>query len=211
MAFIDDAKELLTDEQFTKLQLLARKSADFETTFDEDKELAELKSNVKNLVAKRDAAKNLEFLKTGQYSIETIIELMKPKTYDLNKILVLLEVSKEKLSKSLKELYPTQKENLDIAIYQDGDKSYPFNLANRVETALSKLIQAGKEKAFANALTEQGKIWILQNHISEKGKFKGETIYPNLSIICTKLKFDKKTLLNELNEKAEKEETKKKK
>ena len=115
------------------------------------------------------------------------------------------------MSKSLKELYPTQKENLDIAIYQDGDKSYPFNLANRVETALSKLIQAGKEKAFANALTEQGKIWILQNHISEKGKFKGETIYPNLSIICTKLKFDKKTLLNELNEKAEKEETKKKK
>ena len=211
MAFIDDAKELLTDEQFTKLQLLARKSADFETTFDEDKELAELKSNVKNLIAKRDAAKNLEFLKTGQYSIETIIELMKPKTYDLNKILVLLEVSKEKLNKSLKELYPIQKESLDIAVYQDGDKSYPFNLANRVEAALSKLIKAGKEKAFATALTEEGKAWILKNHISPKGKFKDQTIYPNLSIICTKLKFDKEILLNELTGKAEKEENKKKK
>ena len=66
MAFIDDAKELLNNEQFTKLQLLARKSADFETTIEEDMELAELKLEVKNLVAKRDAAKNLEFLKTGQ-------------------------------------------------------------------------------------------------------------------------------------------------
>ena len=57
MAFIDDAKELLNNEQFTKLQLLARKSADFETTIEEDMELAELKLNVKNSVAKRDAAK----------------------------------------------------------------------------------------------------------------------------------------------------------
>ena len=211
MSFLDTAKELLTEQDFTKIQLLAKKSADFETTAEEDEELLNLKNQVKNLMAKRDAAKNLEFLKTNPYPIETIIELMKPKAYDLNKVLTLLEVNKEQLSKSLKELYPTQKESLDIAIYQDGDKSYTFNLANRVETALSKLIKAGKEKAFATALTQEGKAWILKNHISEKGKFKDQTIYPNLSIICTKLKFDKEVLLNELNVKAEKEEPKKKK
>ena len=71
--------------------------------------------------------------------------------------------------------------------------------------------KAGKEKAFATALTEDGKAWILQNHVSEKGKFKDQTIYPNLSIICTKLKFDKEVLLNELNGTAEKEEPKKSK
>ena len=60
-------------------------------------------------------------------------------------------------------------------------------------------------------MTQEGKAWILKNHISEKGKFKDQTIYPNLSIICTKLKFDKEVLLNELNVKAEKEEPKKKK
>ena len=163
MAFIDDAKELLTEIEFTKLQLLGKKSADFETTQEEDQELVELKALVKKKVAQRDAEKNLEFLKTNPYPIETIIELMKPKAYDLNKVLTLLGVNKEQLSKSLKELYPTQKESLDIAVYQDGDKSYTFNLANRVETALSKLIKAGKEKAFATALTEEGKAWILKN------------------------------------------------
>lgn len=211
MSFLDTAKELLTEQDFTKIQLLAKKSADFETTAEEDDELLNLKNQVKSLMAKRDAAKNLEFLKTNPYPIETIIELMKPKGYDLNKVLTLLEVNKEQLTKSLKELFPIQKTSLDIAVYTEGEKSYTFNLSNRVETALSKLIKAGKEKAFANALTEQGKAWILQNHVSEKGKFKGETIYPNLSIICTKLKFDKETLLNELNGTAGKEETKKKK
>lgn len=52
MAFIDDAKELLTEIEFTKLQLLGKKSADFETTQEEDQELVELKALVKKKLLK---------------------------------------------------------------------------------------------------------------------------------------------------------------
>ena len=201
MAFIDDAKELLNDEQFTKLQLLARKSADFETTIEEDMELAELKLNVKNSVAKRDAAKNLEFLKTGQYSIETVLELMNSQTYDLVKVLQILQVDKEKLTKAIKQLYPTQTTNLDISVYSINEKPQAYNLSKRITTELSNAIKKGGVKEFVKNLTVDGRAWLEKNHISPKGKFKDKTIYPNVSTIATKLKLDKDELIKELTKK----------
>lgn len=201
MAFIDDAKELLNDEQFTKLQLLARKSADFETTIEEDKELAELKLNVKNSVAKRDAAKNLEFLKTGQYSIETVLELMNSQTYDLVKVLQILQVDKEKLNKAIKQLYPTQTTDLDISVYSINEKPQAYNLSKRITTELSNAIKKGGVKEFVKNLTVDGRAWLEKNHISPKGKFKDKTIYPNVSTVAIKLKLDKDELIKELSKK----------
>jgi len=201
MAFIDDAKELLNNEQFTKLQLLARKSADFETTIEEDMELAELKLNVKNSVAKRDAAKNLEFLKTGQYSIETVLELMNSQTYDLVKVLQILQVDKEKLNKAIKQLYPTQTTDLDISVYTINEKPQAYNLSKRITTELSNAIKKGGVKEFVKNLTEDGRAWLEKNHISPKGKFKDKTIYPNVSTVAIKLKLDKDELIKELAKK----------
>lgn len=201
MAFIDDAKELLNNEQFTKLQLLARKSADFETTIEEDMELAELKLNVKNSVAKRDAAKNLEFLKTGQYSIETVLELMNSQTYDLVKVLQILQVDKEKLNKAIKQLYPTQTTDLDISVYSINEKPQAYNLSKRITTELSNAIKKGGVKEFVKNLTVDGRTWLEKNHISPKGKFKDKTIYPNVSTVAIKLKLDKDELIKELAKK----------
>lgn len=201
MAFIDDAKELLNNEQFTKLQLLARKSADFETTIEEDMELAELKLNVKNSVAKRDAAKNLEFLKTNQYSIETVLELMNSQTYDLVKVLQILQVDKEKLNKAIKQLYPTQTTDLDISVYTINEKPQAYNLSKRITTELSNAIKKGGVKEFVKNLTVDGRTWLEKNHISPKGKFKDKTIYPNVSTVAIKLKLDKDELIKELAKK----------
>ncbi|OMP07042.1 hypothetical protein CCACVL1_01387 [Corchorus capsularis] len=62
MSFLDNAKEVLTEEEFTKLQELQTKSSDFEATPDEEKNLLELKNSVREKIAQRDKAKNLSFL-----------------------------------------------------------------------------------------------------------------------------------------------------
>ena len=103
MAFIDDAKELLTEIEFTKLQLLGKKSADFETTQEEDQELVELKALVKKKAAQRDAEKNLEFLKTGQYSVATILQIIKNQPFSIKEVLQILEVDQKELAKATKE------------------------------------------------------------------------------------------------------------
>ncbi len=60
--FIEEAKLLLSNEEFVTLELLGKKSADFETTPEEDKKLVELKANVKAGILERDRLKNLEFI-----------------------------------------------------------------------------------------------------------------------------------------------------
>ncbi|HDR9039751.1 hypothetical protein JAO10_07730 [Burkholderia contaminans] len=73
MSFLDNAKEVLTEEEFTKLQELQTKSSDFEATPDEEKNLLELKNSVREKIAQRDKAKNLSFLNGKVYTIAEII------------------------------------------------------------------------------------------------------------------------------------------
>ncbi|WZB69154.1 hypothetical protein WJ968_21005 [Achromobacter xylosoxidans] len=62
MAFIHDAQEILSQQDYAKLKELQQKSAEFETTKAEEEELYQLKKNVHDGVALRDREKNLAFL-----------------------------------------------------------------------------------------------------------------------------------------------------
>ncbi|MCB4345437.1 hypothetical protein LA345_16160 [Burkholderia vietnamiensis] len=73
MSFLNDAQEVLTAEEFAKLQELQSKSTNFEATGDEEKALFDLKGVVREKVAQRDKQKNLSFLNGKVYSIAEII------------------------------------------------------------------------------------------------------------------------------------------
>ena len=189
MAFIDDAKELLTEIEFTKLQLLGKKSADFETSQEEDQELVELKALVKKKVAQRDAEKNLEFLKTGQYSIAIILQI--------------LEVDQKELAKATKEIWPKAAASTDvteaIATYKIGEKTYEIKMGERLEDReIGAAIKQGGVKKFIANLTEFGKEWITKSHVSDQGPFSGKTIFPNINSVALRFKFEKNDLKKEL-------------
>lgn len=73
MSFLDDAKEVLNEEDFNKLQELQTKSTNFEATGAEEEALFKLKGEVREKVAQRDKQKNLSFLNGKVYSIAELI------------------------------------------------------------------------------------------------------------------------------------------
>lgn len=189
MAFLDDAKEAL-GEKFDKLQLLARKSADFEATQDEEDELAELKSNVRAFVAQRDRAKNLEFIKTGGFSVAEVLKAM--------------NASKEQINKAVAELFPTPIGPVLGHIKTKADDGKEVTEEIRSGQSLSRAAMAAvkeKEKEFAKCLTQEGKAILLKNHKATVGKTIGQTVYPNLGPVLTRFKLDKAKLLKELQAK----------
>lgn len=203
MAFLDDAKELLTEMEFTKLQLLGKKAADFETTQEEDQELTNLKSLVKQKAAQRDAEKNLEFLKTGQYSIATILQILKNQPYSIKEVLLILNPDQKELSKAIKEIWPkgtSQNEVTEpIATYKIGEKIYQIKMGERLDDRdIGAAIKQGGVKKFVANLTDFGKEWITKSHISDQGPFSGKTIFANLNSVALRFKFEKADLKKEL-------------
>ena len=203
MAFLDDAKELLTEMEFTKLQLLGKKAADFETTPEEDQELSSLKSLVKQKAAQRDAEKNLEFLKTGQYSTATILQIIKNQPYSIKEVLLILNPDQKELSKAIKEIWPKGSAQTDVtepvATYKIGEKIYQIKMGERLEDReIGQAIKQGGVKKFVANLTEFGKEWITKSHVSDQGPFSGKTIFPNLNAVALRFKFEKGDLKKEL-------------
>lgn len=184
MSFIEQAKEVLTTEEVAKLELLARKSADFETTHEEDNELIGLKKKVKEAIAQRDKEKNLAFVK--EYTLIEILQVFKPTQDDLNK--------------AIKTLFPKEKAAVSeaIATYKVGDKVYEVKNGERPVKELSQEIKKHKEKGFVKGLTDFGKAFMNEKHKADAGPYAGEVIYDSVNAIATRFKFDKATLLKEL-------------
>lgn len=218
MSFLDQAKEVLDEAKVTRLELLARKSADLETTSEEDSELFTLKDEVKKAIASRDRAKNLSFLKHAGYSIKEILEEMgadhqaviKDSGLTISDILKLLQVTKKEAQTALKQVYQsgnatsTTTATFDgvLAIY--GTKE--LKLTDRMKAEFSNEIKAGGIATFVANLTAEGKEWLLQSRKKERGT--GE-IYDNVNKMKTKFGFDNKQLLEALKKADEpKEEVK---
>lgn len=189
-AFIDQAKEVLTTEQMSRLELLARKSADFDTNSDEDSEFIKLKQEVKRLVATRDRQKNLSFLKDGQYPLKDILEIYKG-----------IGNTKKQALQAINEVFPKDAGSAEagfagvLATYGNED----VTLNSRITKVLGKTIADGGVKMLVANLTDAGKEWITQSYVSEKGPYKGQTIFGNINKIATKFKFNKDALKKELS------------
>ena len=189
MAFLDDAKEAL-GEKFDKLQLLARKSADFEATQDEENELAELKASVRTFVSQRDRAKNLEFIKTGGFSVAEVLRVM--------------GATKEQVNKAVAELFPAQIGPILGTVKTKNESGKEVVEEIRSGKGLSREAMKelkANEKAFVKCLSADGKSHLLEQHISEAGPYKGQKIYTNIGPVITRFKLDKAKFLKELQAK----------
>lgn len=188
MSFIDDAKEAL-NERFNRLELLARKSGNFETNSDEDKELFDLKEEVKEYVAQRDRAKNLSFLADGKYSLAEVLTVMK--------------ATKEDVNKALKSLFPADV-GVSIGTVKTTKDSKEVVEEIRNGKPLSREAMKtlkGNEKAFVKCLSAEGKELLLKSHKATVGRAIGQLVYPNISPLLTRFKLDKAKLLKELTAK----------
>lgn len=207
--FLEQAKEVLSAEKVTRLELLARKSAEFDTNSDEDHEFIELKKEVKQLLATRDRQKNLAFLKDGAYDIKDILEVMgtnhqeviKNSGLSLADIFKALGVNKKQVTQAVNEAFPKDGSNSNQAKFEYPLATYgteDVTLNSRISKELGKLIKEGGEKGFIANLTDAGRDWIKQSYTSEKGPYKGQQIFGNLNFIAQKFKFNKDTLKKEL-------------
>jgi hypothetical protein len=193
MAFMDDAKDVLSADEFASLEKLAKKVSEFDTNSDEDKLFFDLKSKVKKSLGERDRAKNLAFLKDGGYSIVEILKAM--------------GITREQFNDTKSELFPnTPKISETIAIYkalknESGVATdYEFKMGGRMDKVLSDAIKKGKEKHFVANLTDFGKTWIAEVNIPTAGPYADKKIYKHVGDVVARIKsFSKDGLRKELN------------
>lgn len=175
MSFLTDAQESLTEEQYAKLKSLQQKSSEFEATPQEEHELMELKTIVRNAIAQRDRVKNLAFLNGKTYSLA---DLFKAGGY-----------SKEDWSTAAKELFPTvRKDAVEVAVYKVGteDVSVKMFSEDRITKDLAAAIKKGGAKGFiANARNLE---WLVKNHEGTVGLSAGKIVYDNLPAVLMRLK-----------------------
>lgn len=195
MAFMDDAKDVLSADDFAVLEKLAKKVAEFDTNSDEDKQFIELKQKVKKNLAERDRAKNLSFLKDGGYSIVEILKAMGITREQFNQAKAELFPNAPVATETISE-YPNLKDDKGNAV----DGAFKMG-AGRMPSELSNAIKKGKEKQFVAHLTEFGKKWIVEFNIPTQGPYKDQKIYKNVNDVAMRLKFNKETLKKELTEK----------
>jgi len=211
ISFIDQAKEVLTAEKASRLEMLNMKSHNFDTSTEEDEELFAIKKEVKQLIATRDRQKNLGFLKDGGYALEDILEVMgtskqqlvKESGMTLSQILAVLGGDKKKVMKAVNEAFPKSVAEAAaeaskpfvgvLATY--GSEDLDMDVRNKKVAAL---VAEGGEEGLIKALTDNAKEWIVKSYISDKGPFKGKPIYPNINVVATKFKFNKDILKQEL-------------
>ena len=192
MSFLDQAKEVLNSEEVTRLELLAKKSADFETNAEEDQALMELKKQVKKAIADRDRSKNLAFLNDGAYSLAEVLKAMK--------------VDEKDIKSAVKELFPT---DTPVFVPFDGVLATygteDFKLVGSARALGAKVRESGEATFVAN-LTEGGKEWMLKSRKKNKGT---GVIHYNVNAMASRFKFDKNKLMDALgiNKKQEAKQT----
>jgi hypothetical protein len=193
VAFMDDAKDVLSADDFAVLEKLAKKVAEFDTNSDEDKQFLDLKQKVKKGLAERDRAKNLAFLKDGGYSVAEILRAM--------------GITRDQFNQAKSELFPNAPVATEtIAVYANlkdekgnaVDGNFKMG-AGRMPKELSNAIKKGKEKGLVANLTDFGKAWIAESSVPTQGPYQGQKIYKNLGDVAMRLKFNKDTLKKELH------------
>jgi len=193
-SFRDDAREVLTEEQFEDLQKLNRKSADFETTSEEEQKLQDLKTMVRQKIAERDKAKNLEFLKSGVFSLADVIKFMCGT--DEEKV-------KKAITQAVRDMFPAEeREPVSIATYKNkaGEEKHLIMFAGKGgrDDETTALVRDGKLAGFIKALHDDGMKWVTTAVIPDAGPYKGKNTYPNLNAVATRFKFDVKELKKQL-------------
>lgn len=191
--FIEEAKALLTEEKFNRLELLRVKSNNFESTLDEEKEFFAIKEEVRTLISQRDKDKNLQFLADPSIALVDILRVKK--------------ATKEEINKAVKTLFPPVTDLTEIvAVIPYKDKKGKDAVAEiRFGTGGSRLDrQANAEiikigvKGFLKHLTEYGKAWIVEKHIADRGPYAGTEVYDNVPKVCLRFKFKPEELKKEL-------------
>lgn len=192
-SFLDEAQELLTEDEYSELKTLNRKQADFESTNDEETRLLALKNQVRKAIAERDKVKHLDFLKSGAFTLAEVIKYMAGTDE---------ENVRKAVAEALRNLYPApEKKPVHIADYPNGaNKDHPHQLImngglGTRNDILKDLVEKGGIATLVKNLTDEGKEWITAFSIPDKGPFKGKKTYHNINAVCTRFKTFKKVEL----------------
>ena len=197
MAFLDDAKEILVSEDFTKLQFLNQKSANFETTSDEEGELHTLKQKVRNGIATRDRAKNLAFLQGKTYSA---VEVLKAGGYTAKEVKAAIKEIFGSAAPSTGNGAPAEA----VAKYKvKGGGEQELSLTGRLTPEMREFLKSANPKSLIAGLTEFGKKWAAEFTVPTQGPYSGKHIYNNLNTLAKRVGKDKAALMKELGIKTE--------
>jgi hypothetical protein len=154
MSFLDDAREVLKEDEFAQLKSLNQKSADFDASPEEEKALFELRGKVRTFIATRDRQKNLQ--------------VIGGKAYPLKDILQVSGYSKKEILTAINELFPRSKSEETDTITKVGDFEFKGNKRYGRAPDYGTFKKAGLKKAI-DGLTPFGKSWLEQEEKNKKG------------------------------------------
>lgn len=183
-SFIEEAQAILGADEFAKLKSLAFKASNLETVTEEDNELAELKTKVQKAVAQRDKLKNLQFLKTGGFTVDDVLTAIGADVKEVKKW----------VKSNTAETAEAPSFIIGIFNTKDGKIEIRSNLKFAERSNASEIAKAGAKK-FVDSLNEAGKKWLAESHKATVGPYKGKLIHKNISTVATRFKFDKVALL----------------
>lgn len=201
MTFLEEAKALLNDEKFTRLELLRIKISNFEATEEEQQEFFSLQNEVKTLIAKRDREKNLSFIKDPSITLEDLLRIKKATEKQLKEyIKKYLRPEKTKDAVIIgKVKFMKSEGNGESQIETEEDINFGGKRMSR--EAMEAIRKAGA-KGFYTMLNDEGKKWLAVVNIPDRGPYKDKKIYPNISKVALRFKLDKAELIKIVEQKA---------
>ncbi|MFA1584653.1 hypothetical protein ABZR37_03430 [Achromobacter ruhlandii] len=194
MAFIHDAQEILSEEDYAKLKELQQKSAEFETTKAEEEELYNIKKKVHDGVALRDREKNLAFLNG--------------KAYPLAEIINATGYTEDEVKDAVKKLYADTTPAVKIATYKikgiNGKETDHdvMNTGRLTKELKAEVVKHGIKGFLANINDLD---WLLKSHVVQKGKYKDSTVYPNATDVAKRFSWDRDDLIKQAQAKHKKD------
>lgn len=162
MTFIEEARAILSPEEMDILTALSVKSAAFETTAEEDKDLAGLKSKVHTAISDRDRLKSLEFLKSKSFSAFDVLKTA--------------NFTRQEVLKAVAQLFPSEVSEA-ISTYATG----AYKEGERMSKELKKAIDDGGVQGFVSGLTPFGRTFLSKSKVAAKGANAGKDSYPALA------------------------------
>lgn len=220
MSFIADAKEILNAEELAQLELLARKSADFDTTSDEDIKLFELKKKVKEVVAKRDKMKNLAVIGNKAYALDELLEASGYTHQDIfsqyeniTDLLIAAGYDEEKQQEHFENAFkkpPKPKSEVyfgEYVINSVGQK-LEFKEGSRINKDAKEHVQKMPVKDFLNSIQPEAWAWISEINIPKQGPYKGKELYSNAKETAKRLELKEDELIKAIIAKKKADEKK---
>ncbi len=191
VSFLEEAKQILTEQEFIRLELLIAKFTGNIETPEEEKELSILRNKVRAVLQEREALKGLEVLKSGNFTLSQVLKTLNPTEKELKSYIK----ANFKTASTKEPITVGKVKYLIDGAEKEGEIIFNAGTENKAPREMGEAVRNAKEAGFVKMLSPEGLAWVSKTHTATAGPTKGSKVWDNINQVATRFKFDKATLI----------------